>query len=337
MPLFLLSLPLSFKTFWRYLLILPVLAVGAFVLSLAGFIPVVGFVIPGTVSALCVLVGLRCALAARGRWNAPDLGQLLRTSLVFCIVNMIATWLIVTVAALGFLEIAIVLDWLGMPKEAVNHALAWIGGGAILLTLILLSLYYSAIAVPMTGAAAACTERGGNADPVFGFGTGMVSLTLVALVWLCGGRFLAFFGEVWVVFGMMATAIWAMANGEEVPWDFSLDLNSLMGSTLFMTWASSWFYATAVLAWERADERRRAALAAETQAKRVPVTDICALREARDGQRMSGCRQGGALRRPTSSKGRASHRSRRSGTSRRPTGTPRDPCRSRQSARSFPW
>ena len=42
-PLFIRALPLSLKTFWRYLILLPFLAVAAFALSLAGMIPVLDF------------------------------------------------------------------------------------------------------------------------------------------------------------------------------------------------------------------------------------------------------------------------------------------------------
>ncbi len=251
-------------------------------MSLASIIPVVGLVVPGTVSAFCLIVGLRCALAARGYANEPDFGQLLRVSLVFCIINIIATYLIELVAGLGFRGIMLALTETGaMSDGAPGSALLWLGGGTLLVYSILLALYASAIAVPMTSAAAAASTKGYGDGAFFGFGVGLFSLTVVMLVWVFGGHIFAIFGEVWTMFAMVASALFALASGNEIPWRWSGSLTSLMGGTLFMTWASSWFFATAVLAWEKAGERRKAAASAATSVQRVSSTDIRALREQR--------------------------------------------------------
>lgn len=97
--------------------------------------------------------------------------------------------------------------------------------------------------------AAAAPPRGPNNGYFFGFGTGAFSLFLVALVWTFGGKFFAFFGEVATIFFMLIGALLAAGRGDDIPWELNSNLNYLVGATLFMAWASSWFFATAVLAW----------------------------------------------------------------------------------------
>jgi hypothetical protein len=282
MPLFLKSLPLSLTTFWHYLVTLPFLAVVAFLLLLSSFLPIVGYLVPGTVAAFCMIVGLRCALAARGHGNTPDFGALLRASVVFCVVNIVASFLMQLIAAAIFHVIAIAVSALGISMASADTAIVWVGGGAITVYLILLCIYSSAIAVPMTAAAAAATERGQSTSPIFGLGTGIFSLTLIMLIWMFGGNIFSIFGEVTTIFFMLSTALFAYFAGEDIPWEWTFDTGRLMGATLFMTWASSWFFATAVLAWEKAGQRLDQDRAKASEATRVSGDDMRALREARE-------------------------------------------------------
>jgi hypothetical protein len=258
----------------------------AFLLLLSSFLPIIGYLVPGTVAVFCMMVGLRCALTARGHGNSPDFGALLRASILFCVVNIVATFLIGLVAGAIYYVIRFAVPLLGIGADNPQHATAWIGGGTITIYLILLCIYSSAIAVPMTAAAAAATDRGRPSSPIFGLGTGMFSLTLIMLVWMFGGNFFSIFGEVTTIFFMLATALFAAINGEEIPWEWSFDTGKLMGATLFMIWASSWFFATAVLAWEKACRRIEQGSVAAKEVQRVSGADIRALREARErGQR----------------------------------------------------
>jgi hypothetical protein len=282
MPLLLKSLPLSLTTFWHYLVTLPFLAIVAFLLLLSSFLPFVGYFVPGTVAVFCLMVGFRCALAARGHGNSPDFGALLRASLVFCVVNIVATFLIGLIAAALFYVVRFAVPLLGISADNPQHTTIWIGGGTVTIYLILLCIYSSAIAVPMTAAAAAATDRGRTASPIFGLGTGMFSLTFIMLVWMFGGNVFSIFGEVTTIFFMLATALFAAINGKDIPWEWSVDTGKLAGATLFMTWASSWFFATAVLAWEKAVQRIEHDGVAAKEVQRTTSTDIRALREARE-------------------------------------------------------
>lgn len=284
MPLFLRAIPLSFRTFWRYLLLLPVLAVASLLAVLiAAFIPVTNLVVPGAVGVFCTLAGMRCALVARGHHTPVDLRQLEWASLVFAVMNIVAITAIGLVLSLSLallMRLHPVGDGFRAGTPADAEVLA-VGAGAFLLNAVLFGLYGSAIAVPMTEAAASATRRGVGRGLFFGLGRGMVSLFLITLVWFYGGRFFALFGEVWSLLLMIVSTLLAVTYGEDIPWDWDISLGSLLGGTLFMTWASSWYFATAVLAWEEAGARAAKAKTAASVAARPSGDDLRALRQSR--------------------------------------------------------
>lgn len=275
MPLFLRSLPLSFQTFWRYLILLPFLAIAAFVFYVIGsFIPFVSYLVPAAVSAYCILAGLRCALVARGHYTRPDSKQLLKASFVFGTLHLIVE----NVFALVIWGGLQVMAQFGMTIDD-NNALSYV---LVIFPLyyILLAIYGSLIAVPMTEAVSA-GPRGPDNGYFFGFGAGFFSLFAVTLVWAYGGKFFALFGEVWTLFFMLLSAMIAAFNGDDIPWEWNFDTGYLLGGTLFMAWASSWFFATAVLAWEKAGQRRKQARADAIEAQRLSGDDLRALRKSR--------------------------------------------------------
>ena len=73
----------------------------------------------------------------------------------------------------------------------------------------------------------------------------------------------------------------AVIAAEDPGWDWSISPLSLLGGTLWMIWASSWFFSAAVLYWERAVARRTANAQASIEATRVSSEDLRALRQAR--------------------------------------------------------
>ena len=279
MSLFLRALPLSFQTYWRYLILLPFLAIAAFVLSVIGsFIPFVSYLVPAAVSAYLVLMGLRCALVARGHYNRPSNKQLLFASFVYGILNIVATYLVTIITGVVMRRDMNVITESG-PVIHDNNLLPHIFG-LVSIYLILTSVFASAIAVPMTEAASA-HPRGPDNGYFFGFGTGIFSLFVVMLVWAFGGQFLAFFGEVRTLFLMIITALNAALQGEDIPWKWNFGTAYLLGGTLFMAWASSWFFATAVLAWEKAGQRKKQDRKDAIEAQRISSDDLRALRKAR--------------------------------------------------------
>ena len=288
-PLFIRALPLSLKTFWRYLILLPFLAVAAFALSLAGMIPVFGLLVPGAVSAGLILMGLRCALAARGHGGELDVGRLMTVSLIFGLIGSVGGFL----ANMAYRALYLVLSHAGITINPLG-----IFAGFLHLTpywtvmSALLSLPYallvSALTVPATSAAASASHRGPDAGALFGLGTGIFGLCIPFLFSMFAGGLLSFFGEIAAMFALLATALLAMINGTDLPWEWSIDPGSLLGGTLVMTWAASWFYATAVLYWERAMEKDTRTKAGRAEASRVTSTDIRALRQTREQRGVAG-------------------------------------------------
>jgi hypothetical protein len=280
MPLFLQALPLSLKTFWRYLAVLPVLGVIAFLMLLASVIPIIGLVVPGTVYAYCILTGLRCALAARGHTTDPGFDYMLRAGFQFFLLTFVATQVI---GVLVLLLSLVIPGWLGWLEGLVDDdpRILMVAGGAFGLYTLLMMLWSAALAVPMTAAVAGTNRRSWALNPIEGFGSGMLGLTLISLVWMVGGTFLSIFGEVTTMFVLLAETIHAVINNEDPKWDWSLSPFSLLGGTLYMTWASSWFFSAAVLYWERSTNRRAAEVREKIEASRVSADDLRALREAR--------------------------------------------------------
>lgn len=280
MPLFLQALPLSLKTFWRYLLVLPILGVIAFLLMLASVIPIVGIVVPGTVYAYCILTGLRCALMARGHDTDPGFGQMLLAGLVFCIFTILVTLVIQTFAVVLPLGLSSAFGWLDGLTDSDPRILPLAGGIFGVYTLFMM-LWGAAIAVPMTAAVVGNARRTRGVDPFDGLGAGMAGLTIISLVWMIGGTWFSIFGEVATMFFLLAETIRAVIANEDPAWEWSLSPLSLLGGTLYMTWASSWFFSAAVLYWERLVERRKSVARATIEASRVSAEDLRALREAR--------------------------------------------------------
>jgi hypothetical protein len=281
MPLFLQALPLSLKTFLRYLAILPILGIIACLLLLASLIPVVGFVVPGTVYAYCLMTGLRCALAARGHDTDPGFGHMLRAGVMFCLLTMAATFVIQYAAILMPLGLGHAFGWLdGLVNE--DPRLLAVAGGFLGFLILFTMVWTSALAVPMTFAVAGSGRRSSlGLNPLDGIGTGMISLTLISIVWMIGGSFFSIFGEVAMILALLFETIRAVIAAEDPAWDWSISPFTLLGGTLWMTWASSWFFATAVLYWERAVHRRKVAARATVEAARVSSEDLRALRLAR--------------------------------------------------------
>ncbi|MCU0828102.1 MAG: hypothetical protein MUE52_12010 [Tabrizicola sp.] len=280
MPLFLQALPLSLKTFWRYLAILPALGIVAALLLLATFIPVVGFFVPGMVYAYCILTGFRCALGARGHDTDPGFGYLLTAGLTFSVLTMIVGFIVRYLAGYLSAGIMLALRAADLGSAGTGSALLWLGS-AIGLTVIFMLVWSAALAVPMIAAVAGNGRDGTGLHPLRGVGTGIFGLTLIAFVWLIGGNMFAVFGEVATMFFLLIETIRAVTNAEDPAWDWSLSPFSLLGGTLWMAWASSWFFSAAVLYWERQTAREAASQRARIEARRVSGDDLRALREGR--------------------------------------------------------
>jgi len=288
-PLFIQSIPLTFLTAGRYLLLLPILALLALAYTLLSVIPIIGWFVPGMVTAGLFIMGLRCALAARGYGNRLDGNKMTWFSFIFSIIFVALEWLRDFVL-LGLFEVAQALDLTFDPLDPTELLVGLFVGlfsvspywtGMLLALLSPTALIIALMAVPMTAAAHEMTFRGRDISPFYGFGKGAFSLMVVLAVWLLAGNMYAFVGEVWTMLGLMATALWAVITGNPLPWEISLNPWSALISTLGMALASSWFFATAVLAWERKTAQDATARSIYTPAP-VSTADVRNLRLRRE-------------------------------------------------------
>lgn len=285
MPIFIQALPLSLATFWRYLIFLPVIAIGAIFLSLFSLLPIIGLLVPGMVGVWMTVMGLRCALAARGHVQPLDGGTLLTVCLFFSVifagVGMVVNgvvWLIVSAMQLAGVE----LDPIGLFVGLFGISPYWTA--TLLAILAPMAIANAAFAVPLTAAAAATEAKGWDYKAFAGFGYGIIGLAIVSAIWLFSGHMYAIFGEIWAMFGLVFVAFNALAAGEALPFATDLSPLSALRSVLIMTWASSWYFATAVLTWERFAETRPINTATESVQKALTTNDIRALRQSRMGK-----------------------------------------------------
>ena len=280
MPLFLRSLPLSLGTLWHYVFLLPLVIIFCTPFVLLTLIPLIGLIVAPAMGAFVTFAGYRCALTARGRGNEPALGKLVRASLFYGFMNTLvgAVFLLLSVG------VVMVLAKLGIQPSltmASSPDIPWVPGLAIIALFVLNTLFTCAIAVPMTAVAAAASPGRRDPGPFVGFGRGMVSLTLVWIAWF-GGIFLFGFFDILsesVTFAMQNT----MGNlrgklSNDVP-DFHLI--PFIAAVTYLIWGSCWFYATAVLVWERHLSRQEAQKVETVAVERMTAEDLRALREAR--------------------------------------------------------
>lgn len=288
MYIFIKALPLSLFTFWRYLILLPFLGIGALVLSLFSIVPFVGWLVPGMVSVWLTLMGLRCALFARGYTQPISGGTVLTICLFFSVIFM-AVGALLNLLMAGILwavtQAGITLDPLGLFVGVFGVSVYW---SSILLGLLApIAFTTAAFAVPLTAAAASTGANGWDYKAFSGFGRGVIGLSIVMAVWMFSGHMFSFFGEIWTVFGLIVGVLLALKDGEPLVFQTDLAPWTALRSTLIMAWASSWYFATAVMTWEYYAGKKPTELRpTHTSAPAATSTDdIRALRHARMKQK----------------------------------------------------
>lgn len=282
MFIFIKALPLSLLTFWRYLILLPFLGIGALIFSLFSILPFIGWLVPGMVSIWLSIMGLRCALFARGYSQPIDGGTVLSVCLYFSViflgVGFLVQWFMMgTVWVIT--QAGSSIEPLGLFAGLFGGSVYW--SGLLVGFLAPVAITTAAFAVPLTAAAAATGRDGWDYKAFTGFGRGAIGLCTVMAVWMFGGHMFSFFGEIWTLFGLMVGMVMALAQGESLPFQTDLAPWTALRGTLFMAWASSWYFATAVLTWEHFVQIAPAQHRAQKTEPAVSSDDIRALRHAR--------------------------------------------------------
>ena len=185
-----------------------------------------------------------------------------------------------------------------MISLGIGTGLIWLGIGAaidvpgfedipfapgltVAIFILLNSLYYCAMAVPMTAVAAAASEGARDPGAFFGFGTGIISLVVAWVAWFSG---LILLGFIWVLIETAATGtqlLLSEAFGTVVEDAKPINWVMFAVSVLYVLWGTCWFSATAVLAWDRLLQSRAANRVEVVAVARVSGDDLRALRESR--------------------------------------------------------
>lgn len=280
MPLFLRALPLSITTLWHYIFVLPLVVVVSAPFTLLTLIPLVGWPISMTIATFISLAGYRCALAAFGRGNEPSLFRLLRASFSLGLITTLAA-AVMMIVAVGIGWVLIRVGFSDVMQVPPAFAVPYAGGLAAMSYLVLISVFFCAMAVPMTAVAQAATTKGRDPDPLFGFGAGLFSLLIAWGAWFAGLILLGFAATLLesIAIGLAV----AVAEYTEVPLEeeVKIDWVALVIATVYFLWGTCWFCATAVLAWERRIQRRGKVIEDVVESRRVSADDLRALREAR--------------------------------------------------------
>lgn len=280
MPLFLRSLPLSLGTLWHYVFVLPIVIVMSIPFIFLSLIPIIGVVISTGLTSFITVISYRCALAAFGKGNEPDIVKLVKSSLALGFLNIFAS-LMILIAAAG---VAIALSWLGIGESTKlpgSEVFPLVPGAAFMIFVVLMFTYHASIAVPTTALAHAATTHSGDPGLFFGFGVGFFSIMAAWLIWMAGMFLLGFYG----VLTDAATSGVQLAFGGlvDMPKTVIQPINpvALGVAIAFLLWGPCWYSATAVLAWDRAVQLREAARLQTVEVSRIASDDLRALREAR--------------------------------------------------------
>lgn len=287
MPLFLRALPLSIGSLWHYVFLFPLVLIVSLPFLLLTIIPFAGLPVAWGVMTFIGFAGYRCALAASGHGNEPSFTRLVVFSLTR---GMLVAFCSIFFLALS-LAIGTGLGLLGIGENlsiSVGFDVPFAAGLSLVFYLVLTTLFYFGMAVPMTAAAHASTPKGGDVDPFYGFGAGLFSLMTSWGLWLAGMVYFGFFdmlGEAttYSTYLMMANLV-----GVEGEPPQPLDWTFLAISVLYLLWGTCWFSATAVLAWDQRQARRLEEKAAAVAVPRVSADDLRALREARMPGKLDG-------------------------------------------------
>jgi hypothetical protein len=310
---------LSFKTFLRYLIVMPFVVIPGIlvvftmlatpILISRGAVLVIFLIAPILFSTLAVvlfaflitalttfniMVGCRAAFGAMGRHNELDFGRLVGKSLTFTIAQLAAGLFILLILG-GIVAATFLMSESGSqflqnpvanPLYLVEFMTAHPVAIGVGLLSILLSLSLSALlAVPMAGAAISATPKMGPTDAFIGIGTAFLPILALLVIIAVGCAVSGAYAHMAMLLTKLVTVYAQYAGGLALEWPTAQEW--LLGAAmfLFVVWTSCWFYAAAALGWKNYTDEREAAFADKRQIERFEPDELRALREKRDRDR----------------------------------------------------
>lgn len=313
------SFLLSFKTFLRYLIVMPFVVIPAFLIVITlmvtpllltrGLILIVFLFAPilfsgllflifgflfTAISSFNIMVGCRAAFGAMGRYNDLDFGRLVGKSFAFTFAQMAAGFFIVLI--LGGIVAATALMGAGQAQisaaMATNPALLadYISTNALVIVVLILSAILSlcvsaVLAVPMAGAAISATPKMGPTDAFLGIGTAFVPILVLLILVSVGLTITGAYGMITIFVAKLSTTLTQYMTDMPLVWPTMDETLVGVGMFLFVVWTSCWFYAAAALGWQGYSDDRDAIHAQKVESERFSQDELRAFREMRDKQR----------------------------------------------------
>jgi hypothetical protein len=315
------SFLLSFKTFLRYLIVMPFVVIpGALIvmtlmltplLMTRGLILIIFLFAPILFSTLIiiifaflitalssfnVMIGCRAAFGSMGRHNDLDFGRLVAKSFAFTFAQLAAGAFIALI--LGGIVAAIFVfsqggeQFLQNPAASPEFVLLFVMDNPAVVVIAVLSVLLSiavaaVLAVPMAGAAISATPKMGPTDAFIGVGTAFVPILLLLIGTSVVLGVTGAYQAVSMLMATLATTFAQHLGGLPLVWPTLEQMLMGVGMFLFIVWTSCWFYAAAALGWRNYTDNREASLAVKRQVERFEPEDLRALREKRERDRLA--------------------------------------------------
>lgn len=279
-PLFIRALPLSLGTLWHFVFLFPLVLAVSLPFLIVTIIPVISLPVVWAVMTFISFAGYRCALAAFGKGNEPSFIKLVKSSLIMGILVALSSLFMLALSA----AIGTALGMVGIGEgfsAPTGVDIPYAAGVTGLIYMVLTSLFYICMAVPMTAVAHAATPRGRDADPFFGFGAGFFSLLIAWGLWFAGFVYLGFLQDLTETMAYWIALAVQQIIGIPVETPYAVDYVTMAIVVLYLMWGTCWYSAVAVLAWDRKISRSKRDKVEAATVPRVSAEDLRALREAR--------------------------------------------------------
>ncbi len=292
MRLILESFLLSFGILWRVLIVFPFIAAASFVLMLGlGFVTL-GLAIPVILlisATFAALVAMRAGLQARGVWNTPSLGRLVKASAGFGVFQVLIYILFGGAAGLAIYALTLYgVEDLGTAFETFDPADMWSFVAQTPLTLAIgliataaIAAIFTAIQVPMAAAAFSASERGPNHHFFWGMGASFLPILIVlaATFAINIGFGVQLRVQVFVAYAVTYAGL-VLFQQPVQSFDYALLATGLLNVAISL-WLYSWSSAAAALGYLRHREWLQAEEARSLVHDRIAPDDLRSLRKSR--------------------------------------------------------
>jgi hypothetical protein len=285
------SFILSFSVLWRYLIVLPFLAIPCGLIAIvASFFPLIGIVIATGALTFVMMIGFRSAFQAIRAGNDLDFGQLVKASLIFGIAQILLGLLVGLVVIAAFAVMALidpeVAPLLRNPRANIAAITGFFQTSEMtqiisMGSFVLLQAISAVIAVPMAGAAHSATPNDPGTDIWRGLGSSFWAILAILLVCYGVGTLSGLYDGLGLAGLFTVSAAIAAVAGEPIIWVTPQHGLWLLGCIVFLIWTSCWYFAAAALGWNKHLHDRQQAIAAIHRPQHVDADGLRALREAR--------------------------------------------------------